>query len=58
MRASKSCEILNNNFQASEFTYAGEPNKKMDVLIEKVDFPDNLKGLYNSDFKDFVNYLQ
>ena len=48
MRASKSCKILNNNFQASEFIYAGQPNKKMEILIEKVDCPDNLKGLENS----------
>ena len=55
MRTSKYCKILNNNFQASEFTYACQPNKIMDILIEKVDFPDNLKRLCNSDTKYFSN---
>ena len=41
--------VLNNNFQTSEFTSAGQQNKKLNIPDEKLDCPNNLNGLDNSD---------
>ena len=57
MKATFYKQRIHNNFQTSKFTYAGQPNKKMDIPNEKLDCPDNLKGLDNSGHLKIRNFL-